>query len=383
MLMDNNELENLWFVLREYASAGEDETSERIDYDRFCQISVKCAELFGEKSLPFFTPSTFLKFRRDELGCISILPLFHYIMRKVSMQQTRIYLSYHDSVGDGYLRESDLDAYITQMLPSLPPLAELESNMVPQYKRIAIRKLMFFNDPHRRNRVSVTDLLVSPQLAEFLELRQEISPEGEAALSGNWFSLSNARRVYSMFLELDEDMDGMLSIEELALFGGGGLTKFFLEILFEEHIEVWNSRKKPSAGGRRRAARNTRMDFPAFLEFVLAWENRKHEHSLAYFFRIFDRRKQGFLTSHDLFIFFRYVHERWVEGGNYELNVDDVKDELWDMIKPEDPLKVTLKDLVACKMGDTVISILTDITGFWAYDSREMLMQEKEEETEE
>ena len=56
---------------------------ERVDYDRYCQISVKCAEMFHEKSLPFFTPSTFLKFKRDSQGRISILPLFHYIMRKV------------------------------------------------------------------------------------------------------------------------------------------------------------------------------------------------------------------------------------------------------------------------------------------------------------
>jgi hypothetical protein len=55
-----------------------------VDYDRYCQISVKCAELFHEKSLVFFTPSAFLKFKRDSQGRISILPLFHYIMRKVS-----------------------------------------------------------------------------------------------------------------------------------------------------------------------------------------------------------------------------------------------------------------------------------------------------------
>ena len=87
----------------------------RVDYERYCQISVRCAELFGEKSLLFFTPATFLLFKRDSHGRISILPLFHYIMRKVSMQQTRIYLSYHDSSGRGHLTERDLEAYVDQV----------------------------------------------------------------------------------------------------------------------------------------------------------------------------------------------------------------------------------------------------------------------------
>ena len=47
-----------------------------------------------------------------------------------------------------------------QMIPSLPPLITLEANMVGQYKRIALRNLLFFNDPHRRGKVKTADLLV-------------------------------------------------------------------------------------------------------------------------------------------------------------------------------------------------------------------------------
>ena len=45
-----------------------------------------------------------------------------------------------------------------------------------------------------------------------------------------------------------------------------------------------------------------------------------------------------------------------------------------DMVKPADALRITLDDLIACKVGDTVVSMLTDVHGFWAYDNREMLM---------
>lgn len=39
-------------------------------------------------------------------GCVSIMSLFNYTMRKVWLQQTRIGLSLYDYTGQGYLRES-------------------------------------------------------------------------------------------------------------------------------------------------------------------------------------------------------------------------------------------------------------------------------------
>ena len=54
--------------------------------------------------------------------------------------------------------------------------------------------------------------------------------------------------------------------------------------------------------------------------------------------------------------------------------VEDVKDEIFDMVKPADRTKITLRDLVACKVGDTVVGMLTDMHAFWQYDRREQLM---------
>lgn len=79
----------------------------------------------------------------------------------------------------------------------------------------------------------------------------------------------------------------------------------------------------------------------------------------------------------------RDVHQKWIEGGNYELCIEDVRDEIWDMVKPSDPLKITLSDLLGCKQGGTVASMLIDVRGFWAHDNRENLLQEEEEPPEE
>jgi serine/threonine-protein phosphatase 2A regulatory subunit B'' len=79
----------------------------------------------------------------------------------------------------------------------------------------------------------------------------------------------------------------------------------------------------------------------------------------------------------------RDVHQKWIEGGNYELCIEDVRDEIWDMVKPADPLRISLSDLLSCKQGGTIASMLIDVRGFWAHDNRENLLQEEEEQVEE
>lgn len=53
------------------------------------------------------------------------------------------------------------------------------------------------------------------------------------------------------------------------------------------------------------------------------------------------------------------------------VSLEDIKDEIFDMIKPEDPMKITLKDIINSKMGHVLVNILIDINGFWSYEFRE------------
>jgi serine/threonine-protein phosphatase 2A regulatory subunit B'' len=52
------------------------------------------------------------------------------------------------------------------------------------------------------------------------------------------------------------------------------------------------------------------------------------------------------------------------------------------MVKPADPLRITLADLLGCRQGGTIASMLTDVRGFWAHDNRENLLQDEEEAVE-
>lgn len=97
-------------------------------------------------------------------------------------------------------------------------------------------------------------------------------------LDRNWFSATNALRVYGQYLNFDVDRNGMLSKSELKQYGTGMLTDVFIERVFQECLTYEGE-----------------MDYKAFLDFTLAMENKKDPSSLQYFFRILDVRQKGYL----------------------------------------------------------------------------------------
>uniref|UniRef100_A0A452Y0E5 EF-hand domain-containing protein n=4 Tax=Aegilops tauschii TaxID=37682 RepID=A0A452Y0E5_AEGTS len=267
-----------------------------------------------------------------------------------------------------------MEAYIRGLIPNLAQLRDMPSAFVQMYCRIAARKFFFFCDPHRRGKACIKKVLLSNCLQELMELHQESEEEvTDTEQAENWFSLTSAQRICDMFLALDKDTNGTLSKQELKEYADGTLTEIFVERVFDEHV-----RRSKVGGGNSRE-----MDFESFLDFVLALENKDTPEGLTYLFRCLDLNGRGFLTTADIHTLFRDVHQKWIEGGNYELCIEDVRDEIWDMVKPADPLRIALADLLSCKQGGTIASMLIDVRGFWAHDNRENLLQEEEEQVEE
>ncbi|KAA3480956.1 putative serine/threonine-protein phosphatase 2A regulatory subunit B'' subunit TON2 [Gossypium australe] len=371
LLLNADDLDAMWVCLRENCVIDDATGAEKMNYEDFCHIASVCSEQIGPKCRRFFSPSNFMKFEKDESGRIAILPFYLYVMRTVSLTQARIDMSELDEDSDGFLQPHEMEAYIRGLIPNLAQLRDMPAAFVQMYCRIAAHKFSFFCDPHRRGKACIKKVLLSNCLQELMELHQESEEEvTDTEQAENWFSLTSAQH---MFLALDKDMNGTLSKQELKEYADGTLTEIFIERVFDEHVR----RCKIGAGSNRE------MDFDSFLDFVLALENKDTPEGLTYLFRCLDLNGRGFLTTADIHSLFRDVHQKWIEGGNYELCIEDVRDEIWDMVKPADPLRITLADLLACKQGGTVASMLIDVRGFWAHDNRENLLQEEEEPEEE
>ncbi|CAI5764170.1 Serine/threonine-protein phosphatase 2A regulatory subunit B'' subunit gamma [Podarcis lilfordi] len=228
-LLDNEELQNLWFLLDKHQTSPMMGDEAMINYESFLKVGEKA----GSKCKQFFTAKVFAKLlHNDPYGRISIMQFFNYVMRKVWLYQTRIGLSLYDVAGQGYLRESDLENYILELIPTLPQLDGLEKSFYSFYVCTAVRKFFFFLDPLRTGKIKIQDILACSFLDDLLELRdEELSKESQET---NWFSAPSALRVYGQYLNLDKDHNGMLSKEELSRYGTGTLTNVFLDRVFQE-----------------------------------------------------------------------------------------------------------------------------------------------------
>ncbi|XP_063542472.1 serine/threonine-protein phosphatase 2A regulatory subunit B'' subunit gamma-like [Cydia strobilella] len=353
-LLDNSELKHLWSLLEKsngsYSTSNNDELM--IDYFQFKKIRDEA----GPKYRPYFTAEVFGRLQAAEggTGRVRGVSLFNYVMRRVWLQQTRIGLSLYDVTGQGYLTEHDLESYIAELVPSLAALDGLDSSFSSFYVCTAARKFLFFLDPLRVGRVRIRDVLSCSFLDDLLELREEDLPM--ELQEQNWFSAASALRVYGQYLNLDRDHNGMLSISELAGYGSGTLTRAFLQRVFQQCLTY-----------------DGEMDYKTYLELVLALENRRQPAALAYLFRLLDINSQGYLDKFTLNYFFKAIQEQMVAHGAEPVNFEDVKDEIFDMIRPEHPSRITLQDLIRSGHGHTAVSILLELHGFWAYENREAL----------
>ena len=113
------------------------------------------------------------------------------------------------------------------------------------------------------------------------------------------------------------------------------------------------------------------MDYKTFLDFVLAMENKKAPQSIMYFWKVLDVYNKNAIDTFVINMFFRAVIQKLESRMQTDYKVDDLKDELWDMAKPQLPYCITLQDLLACGVGDMIISMLTDAKAFYDYDQRE------------
>lgn len=360
-LLENEELQCFWFLLDKFQTPPAVNGEKYINYENF----KKAAKEAIPKAKQYFTASVFAKLMRnqDRFSRISIMSFFNYVMKKVWLQQTRIGISLYDAAGEGYLREMDLENYIVELIPSLCQLAQLERSFQTFYVCTAVRKFFFFLDPLRAGRVRITDILASGFLDSMLELRE--TETTEAQLANNWFSLQSAMRVYGSYLQLDTDRNGMLTRAELSGFGNGTLTDVFLDRVFQECITY-----------------DGEMDYKAYLDFVLAMENKQTPQALAYLFRILDMGGRGRLTGLTLRHFYVAVEERLRSGGHNPPSFNDIQDEIFDMVGPANPAYITLDDLIRCGKGDTIVNILTDIQGFWTHENREMFVTDYPDEAE-
>ncbi|XP_016960765.1 serine/threonine-protein phosphatase 2A regulatory subunit B'' subunit gamma-like isoform X2 [Drosophila biarmipes] len=353
-LLNTEELNELWRILEKHVTETIRSKRQLISLDDYLvvvsEVSAKCQKLL--------TVGLFFELMQSSNypDMLEIVSIYNHIVRRISIVQGRIGLSSYDGFGQGYLSESDLESFITDIIPKL---AQIRDCMQPSFERFyvctVVKKIFFFLDHLHMRRIRIRDIVSSGLLSQLLELHDKTnSKEREKKGATNCFSMPAIFAVYENYLDLDKDHDGMLSREELSKYGSGSLTSIFLDRAFE---------MCRTYGGK--------MDYKSFLDFHFAMENRKCLPALHYIFRILDINQQGYLTAQTLRYFYDGIEVRFKTLKAEAVNFQDLKDEIFDMVGPKDPLNITLKDLINSGQGETVLSILIEFDKFLAHENRE------------
>jgi Ca2+-binding EF-hand superfamily protein len=185
-------------------------------------------------------------------------------------------------------------------------------------------------------------------------LMENTSAMQNTLLASNWFSASNALRVYSQYLQLDADQNGMLSRRELSAYQNGILTRVCIERIFEECNTF-----------------SGEIDFRVYLDIVLALENRSAKASQRFLFKLLDINHVGRVGLSEVRYFFSHVAAQLQAMGHEAVDVANVCDEVMDMVRPKTQGSFTLNDLIASKVGGIACGILLDTAAFILYDKRE------------
>lgn len=343
---EKKKLREVFFQLKKSISTPLDNT-ERINYKDFKKV--------GESNNPvirqFFSANTFLKFDRDKYGRIEILAFFHYLVKKTNSLENKINVSYNDVYNSGFLNDKDLENYIKEESKQFYFYDEMSEDIKEYYHLVAQRKFFFFLDTKRTGRIHINDIVCSPILSEFLEMKEKtVHSESQS----NWFSKENFFKIYRKYIDLDKDRNGMLSKEELIRYRPG-LTWIFIDRIFEEYQKYENA-----------------FDFKQFIDFCLAMENKKATAAIQYFWRAIDVYHQNQMDTFIINMFFRQIVKKLTNRNKPEYKVDDIKDEIWDMVKPKNKSFVTLEDILASSQSDLILPILFDAKAFYEHDQKEM-----------
>ncbi|KAH9400556.1 Serine/threonine-protein phosphatase 2A regulatory subunit B'' subunit gamma [Tyrophagus putrescentiae] len=352
--IENDELQQLWALLEKSASQPLDIYREqKINYLEFKEI----AQSFNSSSKirSFFTPTVFARLSQGNSDGVAILTFFNYVLRKIWMQQARAALSLWDSSGNGTLYEYELENYIKELIPTLSKLKQLDTSYYQFYTCIAVRKFFFFLDPLKYNKVKITDILCSGFLDELLELRNEQTTRTREEY--NWFSVANTIRLYNIYLNLDLDHNGMLSKSEFLKYGN--FTEAFVDRLFEVCMTY------------NREIVSHVLDFKTFIDIILALENRKELQSIYFFFHILDINSTKYIDDFVLRYFFKPIQNQMKLQGQEPIDFADFCNEIFDMVRPATSKQIYIEDLLSSGFADTLVSILIDFNGFYAYENRE------------
>ncbi|RXN38960.1 serine threonine- phosphatase 2A regulatory subunit B subunit alpha-like protein [Labeo rohita] len=183
----------------------------------------------------------------------------------------------------------------------------------------------------------------------------------------DYFSYEHFYVIYCKFWELDTDHDLFIDPKDLARYNDHASSSRIIERLFSGAVTRGNS-----------VQREGRMSYAEFVWFLISEEDKKNPTSIEYWFRCMDMDGDGVLSMFELEFFYEEQCERMEGMGIEPLPFQDLLCQMLDLVKPECPGKITLRDLKRCRMAHIFYDTFFNLEKYLDHEQRDPFAVQKD-----
>ncbi|XP_077072180.1 serine/threonine-protein phosphatase 2A regulatory subunit B'' subunit beta isoform X1 [Siphateles boraxobius] len=270
--------------------------------------------------------------------------------------------------GCNYLEQEDFIPFLQDVVDSHTGLAFLKeaSDFHSRYITTVAQRI-FYNV----NR-SWTGKITCPELrrSSFLQNVALLEEEEDINQLTEFFSYEHFYVIYCKFWELDTDHDLYIDQRDLTRHNDQAISHRMIERLFSGAI----SRD-------RKVHKEAKLNYADFVWFLISEEDKKTETSIEYWFRCMDLDGDGVLSMYELQYFYQEQCQKLEALAIEPLPFEDCLCQMLDMVKPEIPGKITLRDLKRCKLSHIFFDTFFNIEKYLDHEQRDPLMAARDTET--
>ncbi|XP_056611799.1 serine/threonine-protein phosphatase 2A regulatory subunit B'' subunit beta isoform X1 [Triplophysa dalaica] len=302
----------------------------------------------------------------------------HVSVHKFVAMWRKVLLTCHDDAskflhllakpGCNYLEQEDFIPFLQDVVDSHTGLAFLKeaSDFHSRYITTVVQRIFYNVNRSWTGKITCSELRRSSflQNVALLEEDEEINQLTE------FFSYEHFYVIYCKFWELDTDHDLYIDQRDLARHNDQAISNRMIERIFSG--AVTRDRKVHKEG---------KLSYADFVWFLISEEDKKTDTSIVYWFRCMDLDGDGVLSMYELQYFYHEQCQKLETMGIEPLPFEDCLCQMLDLVKPEIPGKITLRDLKRCKLSNIFFDTLFNIEKYLDHEQRDPLMAARDAET--
>ncbi|XP_036167032.1 serine/threonine-protein phosphatase 2A regulatory subunit B'' subunit beta isoform X1 [Myotis myotis] len=273
------------------------------------------------------------------------------------------------SPGCNYLVQEDFVPFLQDVVNTHPGLAFLKaaSEFHSRYITTVIQRIFYAVNRSWSGRITSAEL----RRSSFLQNVALLEEEADINQLTEFFSYEHFYVIYCKFWELDTDHDLLIGQQDLARHNDHAISTKMIERIFSG--AVTRGRKVQKEG---------KISYADFVWFLISEEDKRTPTSIEYWFRCMDLDGDGALSMFELEHFYEEQSRRLDSMGIEALPFEDCLCQMLDLVQPQSPGKITLRDLKRCRLAHIFFDTFFNIEKYLDHEQREQVSLLRETEAE-